>query len=77
MESKHLKFDVIEEKPKTKVFSVTSKHDLFRLGVIKWFPSWAQYCFFPLPDCVWSEDCLQDLALFLQFLKSERKSEKS
>lgn len=76
MESKHLMFELMRVLPKTRVFNVRSKSDKTSLGMIKWHPAWRQYCFFPMPDCVWSQSCLEDLTIFLQALKDERKKVK-
>jgi len=31
------------------------------LGVIAWYASWRQFCFFPEADTVWSNGCLADV----------------
>lgn len=76
----HLRFEVIEEKPKTKVFSVISTYDEQRgvsdsLGRIHWYGRWRQYIFEPetLFQTIWSDDCLKELYEFLKKLKDDRK----
>ena len=68
----HLKFEVIEQKPKTKVYSVISAHDKSRLGKIYWYGRWRGYIFEPYPDTIWSEDCLEEVYKFLKSLRIER-----
>ena len=75
----HLTFNVIEEKPKTKVFEVVSKTDGAVLGHIAWHGPWRQYVFEPNISylTIWSEGCLKELIGFLERLKIERKIEAS
>lgn len=61
-----------EDKPKTSVFDVFSKHDNV-LGEVKWFPQWRQYCFFPEDDCVFSKGCMNDITDFISQLTEDRK----
>lgn len=70
---KYITMIKIEDKPKTSVFAVESKHEE-QLGIIKWFPQWRQYCFFPKDDCVFSLGCMIDINHFINQLKDERKS---
>lgn len=72
-ETKYLQFKVIEEKPKTTVYEVVSKSQRLRLGIIKWFSSWRQYCFFPWSGSVWNNECLLDITNFLNYLKITKK----
>lgn len=58
---------------KTKVFTVKAIEDRFLLGEIRWFPRWRKYAFFPNKETVFEEDCLENIADFLKFLKEERK----
>ncbi len=69
---KHIKMYKIEDKPKTSVFAVESKHE-DQLGIIKWFPQWRQYCFFPEDDCVFSKGCMNDINDFVGQLMELRK----
>lgn len=41
---------------KTFVVFITSKRSGTKLGLIKWYPSWRQYCFFPI---VMSDEVLE------------------
>lgn len=60
-----------EDKPKTSVFEVYTKHKDI-LGEIKWFPQWRQYCFFPEDDCVFSKGCMADINQFIEKLMIQR-----
>jgi len=67
----HLGFDVIEQKPKTKVYGVYSLHDKSLLGRIYWYGWWREYVFESLTDIIWTETCLKELYKFLKKLKEE------
>jgi hypothetical protein len=62
---------------KTKIYEVQDRFYPERiLGMIKWLPSWRRYAFFPEPETFYEEQCLKDIALFLEVetrAKSERK----
>jgi len=73
MDSKYLTFKIIENKPKTQVYAVYSKLHGDRLAIIKWFPRWRQYTFFPETGTIWNNECLNDISAFLDDLKKERK----
>lgn len=67
--SKYLEFKLIGRKPKTVVYAVIAKHSQVRLGVIKWYFYWRQYCFFPDRNVA----ALKDLVLL--YVKRFDKSE--
>lgn len=78
--SKHLDFRVSQydwEKRETKYYLVYSRFDVVCLGEIKWYSRWRQYCFFPSAkeETVWSSDCLQELANFINDLWEEWRKE--
>ncbi len=54
---------------KTKVVEVRSKNTNDALGIIKWWPAWRQYCFFPEEGTVWSIQCMDDVRNFVWNLK--------
>lgn len=78
MVMEHLKFEMVEQKPKTQVYSVVSTFDGTELGKISWYGPWRNYCFFPTIELetVWSDDCTLQLHLFLKKLKDDRKVNK-
>lgn len=75
-ETKWLVFELIERKQKTLVYSVISKCSNDRLGLIKWYPSWRHYCFFPTKDfeSVYSDRCLFSLSGFVSYLNEQHKN---
>lgn len=58
---------------KTQRFNVVSIQGRDVLGQVKWFGRWRKYCFFPAPDMVFEEDCLRDIARFLEQVTTEYK----
>lgn len=78
MESKHLLFKEqidFAQQHKTHKYDIISKSDSTLLGQVKWNPQWRQYCFYPEIEyeTQWSQDCLEDLSLFIMELKEERE----
>ncbi len=72
--SEWLEFREKKSKPKTKVFSVWSKHSDSELGEIKWYPNWRHYCFFPTTKTtVHSDRCLFEISQFISKLNEEHK----
>lgn len=71
--SKYITFNLIESKPKTKVYSIINIASDCSIGIIKWYGSWHQYCFFPNPDTVFSRGCLNDITEFIEKEMKERK----
>jgi hypothetical protein len=62
----YMEIELIEQKPKTNVWQVTSKRWSDTLGIIKWYAPWRQYCFFPSPlSPVLSSSCLNEIVAFL------------
>ena len=66
IEGKHILFVPGPAKPKTKTWWVVNKHDDIALGSIEWFARWRGYGFYPKPDTVYEQDCLRDIALFVE-----------
>ena len=75
IETKHLVFTEIEQKPKTKVWDVHNKHTQELLGRILWYGPWRQYCFDD--GIVYAESCLNDLGKFLHDQMALREMEKA
>ncbi len=69
---KHIHFRKITDLPKTSVWSCLSNRTKDELGMVKWYPSWRQYCFFPHPETVYSTGCLEDIKDFIRQLKQSR-----
>ena len=71
--SEYIDFRLIEEKPKTSVYSVVNLTTETSLGSIKWYGPWRQYCFFPIPHNIFNKDCMQYIIEFINKLMEERK----
>lgn len=72
--SEYLDFNRFTPKgQKTDVVDVYSKNYGDLLGVIKWFPRWRQYTFFPMPGTTWSVGCLLDVKMELVKLNTEKR----
>lgn len=54
---------------KTAVVQVINKRSQGLLGMIHWHPAWRQYCFFPEPNCVFNDSCLQEIIAFMGELR--------
>lgn len=51
---------------KTARWEVVNKRHGTRLGIIAWFTPWRQYCFSPWPGTVFNQECLDDIARFIE-----------
>lgn len=71
----YIEFELIEQKPKTMVFSVNNKKSEINLGTIKWFSSWRQYCFFPIEETIFSQGCMKEIQDYIQKLMEGRKQQ--
>lgn len=67
-----IKFDLVERKPKTGVWAVVTTYSDERLGLIKWFPRWRRYAFFPHRETVYESECLSRITKFIQDLMAKR-----
>lgn len=76
--SKWITFQLAEKQnPKTKVYWVITKEQpCSTLGQIKWFGRWRKYSFFPQPETVFEQDCLNDIISFMEDLERSRVLEK-
>jgi len=70
---KWIKFVLIEQKEKTEVWAIHTKDFGTFLGTVKWFPSWRKYAFFPDASTVYEQDCLRDIANFIENEMEKRK----
>ena len=61
--------DVLEEShqtTKTKSYKVLTKDHAILLGLIRFYPRWRKYAFYPLENTLYEEDCLRDIAQFCE-----------
>lgn len=70
---KDLKFEMVEQKPKTKVYHVWNAQQRSIIGWIKWNPHWRHYCFFPDDETVFSDRCLIKIGRFVEDLNNKHK----
>lgn len=63
---KWIVFNICGDTGKTKMWEVVSKEGGDRLGLVKWYPGWRRYCFFPAPNTIFEQDCLRDIAQFCE-----------
>jgi len=73
-EGTYIRFSLSENKPKgkTHIWEVIAKAGGF-LGQVQWFGRWRKYSFFPAPDCVFEETCLEDIADFIKWTTHSHK----
>jgi hypothetical protein len=64
--AKWIEFVLSEEKPKTKVWTVEVKENGDIIGTVKWYSGWRKYAFFPEDNTVYENDCLRDIADFIE-----------
>ena len=62
---KYVYFKLVEEKPKTRLWSCHNKKGNDELGIVKWYPVWRRYCYFPTAQAVYSAGCLNDIQNFI------------
>ena len=65
---KFIHFEVLEEKPKTKVWGCFNNSTSSLLGHVKWYAPWRQYCYFPATIAMYSAGCLDDINDFIGLL---------
>lgn len=68
-----MQIELAEAKPKTQVYHIVNVGNRVLLGIVKWYPDWSQYAFFPEGDRVFSKGCIKDIHDFIQQLMNLRK----
>ena len=76
-ESKWIDFEKQEKKEhfKTDIWIIFTKDGRTNLGFIKWYGRWRGYAFFPQSDTIYEEDCLRDIADFIETETKEYRQE--
>lgn len=66
-------FNVVEVESlgSTRKFELVSGRSGKALAEVSWYGPWRQYCFFPAPNTVWSDSCLESAKSFLKRIKAE------
>lgn len=60
-------------KRKTSHWICRANRSGIKLGEVRWYPAWRQYCFFVAPNSVFSLGCLTDIQKFIAELTEERR----
>lgn len=71
--SEFIEFKLIDERPKTSIYSVLNIKSCINLGIIKWYGPWRQYCFFPTKETIFNIDCMQYIIDFIKELMEKRR----
>ncbi len=61
---------------KTPIVIVSSRRTGARLGQIKWFGRWRQYCFWPDPGTIFNTGCMTDIQAKIRELHVERQRDR-
>lgn len=69
----HITFLSESKTGRTNIYEVIADTDYF-LGKIKWYAPWRKYAFFPDNDTLYEQDCLKDIANFIEKIMIERKA---
>jgi hypothetical protein len=73
MKQSYLVFDKMPSTGKTEIYGVCNRRYGCRLGTIRWWSAWRQYCFFPEnDDLVFSAGCMREIADYVERLTGER-----
>jgi len=71
---KYIHFERIDQNPKTAVYECINNTWNICLGVVRFYPRWRQYCFFPAGDCVMNLGCMTDIIHFIGQIEEGRKT---
>lgn len=70
----YVRFELVAEKPKTKVWAVVSRSSGERLGRVYWYSQWRRYVFLPTAGTLWSAGCLEEVVGFVAQKMAEHKA---
>ena len=73
----YIHFVKVAEKPKTSVWACLNKRSGDKLGEVKWYGRWRQYCFHPTLELatVFNVGCMEDICSFIRSIpRSKPKS---
>ena len=76
LQNKYMMAFPIEKKPKTWVYGVVSMNHGWKLGLVKWYAPWRQYCFFPENETIFNPTCMEQIIQFIKDLMTERRNSK-
>lgn len=55
------------------VIDVHNRRSMGLLGQIVWYTPWRQFCFFPEPNTVFNDSCMNDIISFMHELAAAAK----
>jgi hypothetical protein len=61
---------------KTGIYECVADRNNARLGEVKWYAPWRQYCFFPNDFTVFSKGCMEDINNFIDLVTKNYKESK-
>jgi len=71
---KYIRFTLIEHKKKTDVYDCRSISGGGVLGIVKWYPPWRCYCYFP-ENSIYNIGCMTDIINFISQIEGQRKAD--
>ena len=69
----YIEFVLVEQKPKTLVYTILNRKSGDKIGTVKWYANWRQYVFFPSNECIFSCGCLEDIIDFTKKVQENHK----
>lgn len=69
---KHIVFQLINRPGKTFAWRVCNTMANQAIGIVKWYPSWRHYCFFPHDGAVFSDRCMVRIGEFVERQNKKR-----
>lgn len=69
-----IKLNEIKDTGKTKVFEVLNSLSDLKIGIIKYYPGFRKYCFYPDANTLYDSKCMHELSETLAQLQEERKN---
>jgi len=77
MNYKYIHFNPVPTKNKTGVWQCCNNKSGMELGIVKWYPAWRQYCYFPSAYTIYNKGCLEDINTFIESEMNKRKTKGS
>lgn len=62
---------------KTRVWKVRVKDGVGIIGMVEWYAPWRRYVFAPSDQTVYEQDCLRDIAAFVEQATADHKKAKA
>jgi hypothetical protein len=78
VDTEHLRFkSTPSESGKTAIVDIYSVASGDKLGQIRWFGRWRQYCFYPENLTIWNTGCMESVVGYIDLLMHGRRVTKS